>query len=499
MTDLGPGIEVSGGWGGTVARLDDLHHAVHALQGAARRLDDAAAALAAAERATWAGDEALGSARTARTTLAPLLSGLGSPGETAEALRALARSLQAAAEGYQQAESAVERTVRRLVGAQASWAGEGPLAGPVAWITGVHMVGGVGLVALLGKARTGRWPEPTSIVRTGGVELMLHGAASHLQALRKGFQLWPRHPVGGVAQPLATLLRERSVTVAVLGAGRTLQGAERPRDDAALLRLIGEAYPDGASGGRGVVSVVRFDQPDGTRSWAVAIPGTQGSGPEGDNPMRATTNLSLMAGAPDGPSALVLEALDQAGAQPGEAVLLAGHSQGGMVAMAVAAGAVAAGRHTVTHVLTAGSPVAGMTAPPGVTTKHLEHSTDIVPALDGLPSPDEPRRITVRVDLKSSTDPVDRMASRDLIDSHAISTYARTAERVETAGEGDPSLTAWRDSVAQQVYGPEGTVATLTQFQGSQPMAEAGGPRGPMGGSPPVPSLRPLVHPASSR
>lgn len=501
MTDIGMGIEVSGGRGGTAARLADLHQAAHALETAAERLDDAAAALAAASRATWAGDEALGSGRVARTALAPLLNGLGSPGETAESLRALTRSLRAAAEGYQQAEGSVERLMRGLVGAHAAWAGDGPLRWPIAWMAGVHLATGAGLAALWTKGRTGKWPDPTSWVRTGGVELLLHGATSHLQAaLRPGIQLGPSpHPVGGAAQPLAAILGRRQVSVAVLGSTRALQGAERPRDDAALLRLIDDAYPGGASGGLGVVSVLRFDQPDGSRSWAVAIPGTQSAGPGGDNPMRATTNVPLMAGMPDGASDLVLQALDQAGAQPGEAVLLAGHSQGGMAAMAVASAAAVTGRHTVTHVLTAGSPVAGMAAPRGVATKHLEHSTDIVPAFDALPSPDTPHRLTVSVDLRSSTDPADRLASHDLIDSHDIATYVRSSERIEAAGEQDPSLRWWRDSVQRGIYGPEGTTVTLTQYQGSQPVTpDIVGRPGTLASLPQPPSVRPLVHPAVS-
>ncbi|WP_066583672.1 hypothetical protein [Cellulomonas timonensis] len=500
MTDLGGGIEVSGGRGGTVARLADLNQAAQSLETAADRLDDAAAALAAASQATWEGDEALGSGRVARTALAPLLNGLGSPGETAESLRALTRSLRAAAEGYEQAEGAVERLVRGLVGAQASWVGEGPLGWPMSWVAGVHLTTGAGLVALWSKGRTGRWPDPTSMVRGGGVELLLHGVTSHLQALRPGAQLGPPHPVGSAAQPWAAILGHRQVSVAVLGSTRALDGDARPRDDAGLLRLIDDSYPGGAHGGLGVVSVLRFDQPDGSRSWAVAIPGTQQSGPEGDNPMRAMTNISLMAGMPDGASDLVLQALDQAGAEPGEPVLLAGHSQGGMAAMAVASAAAVTGRHAVTHVLTAGSPVAGMAAPRGVATKHLEHSTDIVPTLDALPSPDTPQRLTVSVDLRASTDPADRLASRDLLDSHDLTTYARSAERVEAAGEQDPSLRAWRDSVQRDIYGPDGTTVTLTQYQGSQPVTpDVVGRPGTVAGLPQPPSLGPLVHPAVTR
>ncbi|MFI2753831.1 hypothetical protein ACGIF2_10390 [Cellulomonas sp. P22] len=497
MNRPAPGVVVSGGYGGTTARLEDLHHAATALENAARRLDDAAQKLAAAAHATWLGDEALGTGRAARTSLAPLLAGAGAPGETAEVLRSLSRSLRAAAAGYEDAESTATRVVRGLVGVGAARVGELPplLAVAVAWgITG-PMVSSAGLAVVANFALTGRRPDPTDLVRGGAAEVLLHGVASYLRGLRSGFRPWTPTPSGGAVRPVAVALGLRSMAVTPRLPGRELRGDEVPHDDADLLRLVGATYPSGleaGTGAPGAVSVLRFDHPDGTRSWAVAIPGTQDAGVSGSNPMDMGSNLRLIAGLPDSTSDLVTQALTQAGARPDEPVLLAGHSQGGMAAVAVAASAVATGSFAVTHVLTAGSPVAGMAAP-GVTMKHLEHTTDAIPVTDGWHVPDTPERTTVAVDLRTSADPADRLASRDLVASHAIDGYVRSAERVEELSASDPSLSAW-DTSEQRIFGPAGTTVHLQQYQGVR--APAAGEVAP-GGLPPVPVVRPL-SPAES-
>lgn len=498
MNRPAPGVDVSGGHGGTTARLEDLHHAATALENAARRLDDAARGLATAARATWAGDEALGTGRVARTSLAPLLAGAGSPGETAEVLRALSRSLRAAAAGYEDAESTAARVVRGLVGAGAARVGELPplLAVAVGWALAGPTAAGVGYAALRTHQMTGRWPAPTDLVRGGAAEVLLHGVASYLRGLRSGFRPWTPTPSGGAVRPVAVALGLRPVDVTPRLPGRELHGSEVPRDDADLLRLVGATYPsrlESGTGAPGAVSVLRFDHPDGTRSWAVAIPGTQDGGVGGSNPMDMGSNLRLIAGLPDSTSDLVTQALTQAGALPDEPVLLAGHSQGGMAAVAVAASAVATGRFAVTHVLTAGSPVAGMSAP-GVTMKHLEHTTDAIPVTDGWHVPDTPERTTVAVDLQTSADPADRLASRDLVASHAIEGYVRSAERVEEISATDPSLSAW-DTSEQRIFGPEGTTVHLQQYQGAR--APAPGDLGP-DGLPAVPVVRPLSPAASA-
>ncbi len=233
-----------------------------------------------------------------------------------------------------------------------------------------------------------------------------------------------------------------------------------------MLRDVGALCP-AAGGAPGTVGVERVERADGSRAWVVAIPGTQdatGLG-WGRNPMDMGTNVRLMAGARDDGTELVVRAMAQAGVRPGEPVLLAGHSQGGMVAMALAGSAAFTGRYTVAAVLTAGSPVAGQAVPGSVPVLHLEHRQDLVPALDGSPSPEGANRTTAVRDLRASPDPADRLAGRDPGAAHGVGLYARTADIVSAAGA--PSVRAW-EGAAGTVLGGPGSTAVRLEFTGTR-------------------------------
>jgi hypothetical protein len=137
-----------------------------------------------------------------------------------------------------------------------------------------------------------------------------------------------------------------------------------------------------------------------------------------------------------------------------------------MTAMALAGSAAVTSRFAITHVLTAGSPVAGMSVQPGVQVKSAEHSDDLVPALDGSPNPDTPERITVVRDLAASDDVEDRTARLSLAGAHGVDAYARTLDVIDAHAAQDVSLSAWRDSVDATIYGPEGTTATSSAYVG---------------------------------
>ncbi|WNB85691.1 hypothetical protein [Cellulomonas sp. ATA003] len=266
--------------------------------------------------------------------------------------------------------------------------------------------------------------------------------------------------VAGVAVPE---LRRRPlrVTARLEATGPTTP----PTDAATLLERVGALYPR-SGGTAGTVGVDRLDHPDGTRSWVVAIPGTQAmSLGTGANPMDMATNLRLMATAADDTGLLVTRALEQSGARPDEPVLLAGHSQGGMVAMALAGSAAFTARHRVGAVLTAGSPVATMAAPRTVATLHLEHRQDLVPALDGWRNPDEPHRTTAVRDLEVAGTVADRLAARSPGTAHEVGTYVRTAGVV--AAVGGASVREWERAAAGVLGGP-GTTAVHREFTGER-------------------------------
>jgi hypothetical protein len=154
---------------------------------------------------------------------------------------------------------------------------------------------------------------------------------------------------------------------------------------------------------------------------------------------------------------LVEAALRSAGARSGEPVLLAGHSQGGMVAAQLAADPVFRGSFTVTHVVTAGAPVASARIPESVAVLSLEHDEDLIARLDGAANPDRPGWVTV----SRSTIPAG--GAPDPSTAHDLSSYARTAASVDASA--DPGLARWRSGLQPFLGGP-GVTATGLEVTG---------------------------------
>ena len=132
--------------------------------------------------------------------------------------------------------------------------------------------------------------------------------------------------------------------------------------------------------------------------------------------------------------------MDQAGIAPGDAVLLAGHSLGGIVATSMAADPAITSRYRIAAVITAGAPVSGESVPPSTARCTSSTPRTPCPGLRGLPNPDELNRTTVVRDLSASDDPAER-AIRALGDAHsARSTYARPS----CCPTHDPSVIGFR-------------------------------------------------------
>src|SRR5262249_49728147 len=117
------------------------------------------------------------------------------------------------------------------------------------------------------------------------------------------------------------------------------------------------------------VDVRKVVGPDGTVAYIVDIPGTRVWNP----PWQSTDSASdrggrggRMAGSETVLQKGVEDAMRRAGIGPNDPVMLVGHSQGGIVAARAAEAWAASGEFTVTHVVTAGSPVGRIPVPDGV-------------------------------------------------------------------------------------------------------------------------------------
>jgi pimeloyl-ACP methyl ester carboxylesterase len=149
--------------------------------------------------------------------------------------------------------------------------------------------------------------------------------------------------------------------------------------------------------------------------------------------------------------AAVTQAMELAGVQPGQPVLLNGHSQGGVAAAALAADPTFMKRFKVTHVVSAGSPIARFNVPDSVKVLSLENVQDLVPRTEALDNPDRPNWTTLTRDVgpeMAKYSAKQRQAGEDLdpIAPHSGGDYVRTAKLADESK--DPSVVEFRRGVA---------------------------------------------------
>jgi hypothetical protein len=215
---------------------------------------------------------------------------------------------------------------------------------------------------------------------------------------------------------------------------------EQPADLAGLLHHLAEVSGlTEAPGGSGTVEVQTIRAADGSVRHVVYLPGTDDLATtpwsQGADVRDLGTNLLLVSGDDNAYQQGVLDALQQAGVRPGEPVALVGHSQGGMVAAAIAS---QGSPYSVTHVVTAGSPTAHLDGfPPGTHVLSLENHGDVVPLLDGADNPDSAEQVTVRFDDGTA----------GVVGDHDLGHYAGGALAVQASD--DPSVRAQLASLAQ--------------------------------------------------
>lgn len=164
------------------------------------------------------------------------------------------------------------------------------------------------------------------------------------------------------------------------------------------------------------------------------------------------TNLDLIAGGVDDYQQGILEAMAEAGIGADEPVLVVGHSQGGMEAVAIAAGGSG---FNVTDVVTAGSPTAQVGGyPTGVNVLSIEQHGDVVPLLDGEPNPPSVEQTTVLVDA----DP-----EQGIEEHHGYDVYVAGGAAVDASTH--PSVVTSVDSLHEHGFLGAGGQVTSQVFQ----------------------------------
>lgn len=195
------------------------------------------------------------------------------------------------------------------------------------------------------------------------------------------------------------------------------------------------------------VRVEKYVMRDGSRVFAAYVAGTRSGGT--DEAWDGESNIQLYTGHRSASFDATLQALRDAGAEPGDSVHTVGYSQGAMVVSRVATD----GEFDVKSVITIGSPVqADLSA--DTLSINLRHTDDPVTdlAVGGMPFPDG---ADGSFTAERSTDPL--WSLRDLtspLHAHDLGGYIQTAEFLDASD--DPRMAATRDlldhlSTAQSV------------------------------------------------
>ena len=122
----------------------------------------------------------------------------------------------------------------------------------------------------------------------------------------------------------------------------------------------------------------------------------------------------------------VRDALQSAGVGKGDAVVVAGYSQGGLAAAELAA----AGHNNVVGVITVGAPVGHVAIPEGIPVMSIEHANDVVPALAGKINPLTENWVTVGREVEVKV-------GQTALVAHELSSYQKTSGMIdESASAG---------------------------------------------------------------
>lgn len=255
------------------------------------------------------------------------------------------------------------------------------------------------------------------------------------------------------------------VRVVESGWGRTRVGG--------LADLV--AAGDGLEGGR--VRVLEVAAAGGGSAWVVVVPGTQGWSPvPGANPFDLSTDVRAVTGDDATVAAAgVALALQHARAASARStsldpVMLVGHSQGGILAAALAGDTAFGRRHRVTHLLTTGAPVGSFPVPASVRVLAVEHGDDPVPGLDLTPNPASAHWLTLRA---GGGPPLD-------VGRHRLARYVETVRAVTGApavpahGAAVPGVAAWCAGAATFLDRP---LRSVTDVVVTRRVAPAAAPR----------------------
>ncbi|MBG0740803.1 hypothetical protein IV500_15615 [Paeniglutamicibacter antarcticus] len=206
------------------------------------------------------------------------------------------------------------------------------------------------------------------------------------------------------------------------------------------------------------IVIKRVDRGDGTAAWIADLPGTEQWWPlDGANPWDVEGDLEAITSAQRAGFAqrqvLVEEwvkaALRDAGAAAGDAVMINGHSGGGIHAAAMAANPAFLAEVNVRIINIAGAPGANQHVHPGIHVMDLENVDDIVTAADLAPPPETADWVSVTSGRRPSSSLAD--PGKLVANAHSLDYYLDDAAELDRSG--NVSVVAHKEAL-QQFLGP---------------------------------------------
>ncbi|MDO5719599.1 MAG: alpha/beta hydrolase [Actinomycetaceae bacterium] len=217
----------------------------------------------------------------------------------------------------------------------------------------------------------------------------------------------------------------------VAAAGESALGIRRLQGPRGLVDMAADIDDLYWAQSQGAVIKITAVGKGASRRWIVSVPGTDHVDPHSTpNPADTETNIREMLGLPSAMRLGVVAAVHHAMRSEGvdkrdlarEPVLMMGHSQGGVVGLALL------GRHprelNIRGLVTLGTPGRRLRVPRDVTAIAIEHDQDIVPSLDARPRRGTNDRIVIGRFLN-------RPRVGPLYYAHSSTTYTETVELME--------------------------------------------------------------------
>ncbi|CAG7844443.1 hypothetical protein USB125703_00676 [Pseudoclavibacter triregionum] len=211
---------------------------------------------------------------------------------------------------------------------------------------------------------------------------------------------------------------------ALADGGAGTAGAEPSSATSGYGELLDRIPPCEADGPQ--VRITEYVGADGETFHEVLIAGTSDWGlGETENPFDLAGNGASLSGMDSESVAAVQAAMAAAGIEAGDRVVLAGYSQGGLVAAQLAA----SGDYEVALLVTAGSPIGDIDTSSAGSAVEFVHAEDVVPALEGIRQLDHGSELVV---ASVGDDP---RAQSSLVGAHAQELYVETAHATDDADD----------------------------------------------------------------